>query len=148
LSRILAYGLSALILWAIRDVEKGVRADVAAAVGFVLFAGLLQFRHMKTASSNDGVALDRPMELLRRFPPDLKRLLAADIFARWAEGMAAYFVIIYCVPRLSENPAIGASRYQSILLNIQAATNIILYIIIGPLASREGLAKKPFIGLT
>ncbi len=93
-------------------------------------------------------AIHRPLELLRRFPRDLKRLLEADVFARWAEGLAGPFIILYCVPLLADSPAVGAARYQSMLLNIQAAVNVALYLLIGPLASRAGLAKKPYIGLT
>jgi len=75
-------------------------------------------------------------------------LLAADVFARWAEGLAGPLVILYCVPILAGDHEKGTSLYQSILLNIQAVTNIVLYVVIGPLASRQGLAKKPYIGLT
>jgi len=146
-SRILAYCISApLIAWLGR--VNGVRADIAIAVGLVLISLFLQYRHMKTASRDAAVVLHAPLQLLRRFSPDLRRLLAADIFARWAEGLAAQFIILYCVPILSNDLDRGTAFYQSVLLSVQAATNIILYIVIGPLASREGLAKKPFIGLT
>jgi hypothetical protein len=118
------------------------------AIVFVLGAAALQFRFMRTATSDHVAAIQHPRKLLSRFDPELRRLLAADIFARWAEGLAGPLVILYCVPILSENLSTGTALYQSILLNVQAATNIVLYIVIGPLASREGLAKKPFIGLT
>lgn len=147
-SRMLAYGLSAAVVWLLGSVAGGVRADVAIAIGLVLVAVVVQFRHMKTASRDASVTIHRPIEMLRRFPPDLKRLLAADILARWAEGLATHFIILFCIPILAVDSVLGASKYQSLLLNIQAATNIALYLIIGPLASREGLAKKPFIGLT
>jgi MFS family permease len=146
-SRIVAYSISGLLIWLFGRVG-GVRADVAVAIALIAVAVVVQFRYMHTASRDPIVAIHRPRQLLRRFSPDLKRLLAADIFARWAEGLAGPFIILYCVPLLAETAATGAARYQSILLNIQAVINIVLYLLIGPLASREGLAKKPYIGAT
>ena len=147
IARIFAYCVSGLLIYFL-GTEDGVRADVLVAIFFVVAAAALQLRFMRVASSDTVVALQRPRQLLRSFPPDLRRLLAADIFARWAEGLAGPFIILYCVPILSSDVAVGAASYQSVLLNVQAVTNIVLYILIGPLASREGLAKKPFIGLT
>ncbi len=146
-SRIIAYGLSGLLVWQFGRVG-GVRADIAISIVLILLAVVIQYRYMKTASRDTEMALHRPRRLLSRFPADLKRLLAADIFARWAEGLAGPFIILYCVPLLANDIATGTAIYQSLLLNIQAVTNIILYMVIGPLASRAGLAKKPYIGLT
>ena len=146
-SRIFAYCISGLLIYSF-GAENGVRADVLVAIVFVVAAAGLQLRYMRTASRDTIVALQHPRHLLRSFSPDLRRLLAADIFARWAEGLAGPFIILYCVPILSPDVAIGTASYQSVLLNVQAVTNIVLYIVIGPLASREGLAKKPYIGLT
>lgn len=146
-SRILAYCISAPLIWYLGRIN-GVRADAVIALGLVLAAGAIQYRFMRTASRDTVMALKRPRHLLRQFSPDLKRLLAADIFARWAEGLVGPLIILYCVPIMAAAPEKGTSLYQSILLNIQAVTNILLYVIIGPLASREGLAKKPYIGLT
>ncbi|OWY69826.1 hypothetical protein B7486_19490 [cyanobacterium TDX16] len=146
-SRIIAYGISGLLVWQFGR-AGGVRADIAVSILLVLGAAVIQWRFMKTASRDKERAIHQPRQLLSRFPADLKRLLAADIFARWAEGLAGPFIILYCVPRLSDNLAVGTALYQSLLLNIQAVTNIVLYLVIGPLASRDGLAKKPYIGLT
>jgi MFS family permease len=146
-SRIVSYLVSGVLVWWFGRIG-GVRFDVALAAGLVVLAVVIQYRYMKTTSSDVAAALDHPIELFRKFPPNLKRLLVADIASRWAEGLAGYFIIIYCVPILSNNLDAGTSTYQSVLLTIQAATNIVLYILIGPLASKAGLAKKPFIGLT
>jgi len=146
-SRILAYCISAPLIWWLGRIN-GVRADAVIALGLVLAAAAIQYRFMRTASRDTVMALQRPRHLFRHFSPDLKRLLAADVFARWAEGLAGPLVILYCVPILAGDHEKGTSLYQSILLNIQAVTNIVLYVVIGPLASRQGLAKKPYIGLT
>jgi MFS family permease len=146
-SRIFVYSLSGLIVWTFGRVE-GFRLAVGLAVLFVLSAAFLQFRYQRTAARDARVMIHRPFTLLASFDPQLKRLLISDIFSRWAEGMAGPFVILFCVPLLAEQAATGTAIYQSVMLNIQAATCIVLYLVIGPLASREGLAKKPFIGLT
>lgn len=146
-ARITAGLLSAPLIWLFGR-ESGVHLDMILAIGLILLAAALQFRYMRTASRDAKVVLHQPRRLLRRFSPDLKRLLLADIFARWAEGVAGVFIILYCVPILSRQPDVGTAVYQSLLLNIQYVTNMVLYLVIGPLASREGLAKKPYIGLT
>jgi len=147
MSRVLAYCVSAALVWWFGEI-KGFGADAGVAILLVLAAGLIQLRFMRTVSRDKSMALNRPRHLFRHFGPDLKRLLAADIFARWAEGMAGPFIILYCVPLLHAESSRGTALYQSVLLNIQAVTNMILYILVGPLASRAGLAKKPYIGLT
>lgn len=146
-SRIVAYCISGVFVYML-GTEGGVRADVLVAILFVAGAAALQYRFMRTASSDQVAAIHHPRKLLNQFSPELRRLLAADIFARWAEGLAGPLIILYCVPVISDRFSTGTALYQSVLLNVQAATNIVLYIVIGPLASREGLAKKPFIGLT
>ena len=146
-SRIVAYGVCAIFLWLLGTMG-GVRTTAVLAGILVLVATVVQYRFMGTVSRDRSVAIHRPLRLLARFSPELKRLLASDVCSRWAEGLAIQFIILYCVPILSNVPKDGAAAYTSILLNIQAVTNIILYVIIGPLASREGLAKKPYIGLT
>lgn len=146
-SRMLAYAISAPIIWHFGRVT-GVRIDAVIACGLILAAGAMQYRFMHTASRDAVVALHQPRVLLRRFPKELKTLLVSDILSRWAEGMAGPFIIIFCVPLLAADSDRGTALYQSVLLGIQAVTNIVLYVVIGPLASRDGLAKKPYIGLT
>ncbi len=147
-SRMVAYGVGGLFLWQLGSVTSGVRANVAAAAVLVLVALVIQYRSMGVSSRDEQLALTRPRDVLRQFNPDLRRLLISDIFARWAEGMAKPFIVLFCVPILSAEVSRGAALYQSALLNIEAAVNVLLYLLIAPRASRAGLAKKPFIGLT
>ncbi len=147
ISRILAYVVSAPLVWALGRIQ-GVRTAAVLALIMVLGAAVIQFHFMRTASKDDVPVMHRPRSLFRQFDPNLKRLLAADILARWAESLAGPFVILYCVPILSGDHAMGTALYASVLLTIQAVTSLILYLVIGPLASREGFAKKPYIGLT
>ncbi|MCH7632165.1 MAG: MFS transporter [Planctomycetes bacterium] len=147
IARIGAYALAAPILWSLGEGE-GVRANATVAILFVVGAAAVQFKFMKTATRDDHMTIQRPRQLLRRFHPNLKRLLAADIFARWAEGMVEPFIILMCIPIIQEEHERATIIYQSVLLSIMAATSMVCYLVIGPLASKEGLAKKPYIGLT
>lgn len=146
-ARMGAYGVSAAAVWWLGS-EAGFRA--AAALGGVMLIGAMamQYRYLRTAERDARVMIDRPREMLARFDPQLKRLLAADILARWAEGMPRELIILYCIPILSADRDAGAALYASVLLTIQAATNVASYLVVGPLASRAGMAKKPYIGLT
>jgi len=146
-SRIVAYLVSGLLIFFWGRID-GVHAAIAVAVVFVVAAIVVQHRFMKTATRDTVDFGKRPRGLFRQFPMELKRLLAADICARWAEGLAGPLVILYCVPIMSADLAIGTARYASILLTIQAVTNIVLYVFVGPLASQEGFGKKPYIGAT
>jgi MFS family permease len=146
-SRFFAYGVGALAVWWFGAVD-GLRANLVIAILFVLLALAVQYRFMHTAGRDAALAIHRPLAMLRRFPPDLKRLLVADVAARWAEGLAREFAILYCVPLLAAAADVGTARYQGVLLNVQVVMNIVVYVVVGPLASRAGLAKKPYIGLT
>lgn len=147
IARIGAYTLAAPILWSLGEGE-GVRANATVAILFVVGAAAVQFKFMKTATRDDQMTIQRPRQLLRTFHPNLKRLLAADIFARWSEGMVEPFIILMCIPIIQEEHERATIIYQSVLLSIMAATSMVCYLVIGPLASKEGLAKKPYIGLT
>lgn len=147
LARILAYWISAPLVWYFGR-EQGLQADALLAILFVLGAAALQFRFMRTTTRDAEISFHRPRHLLRRFDPNLRRLLAADILARWAEGLAGPLIILFAIPILAADRDHGAALYQSVLLTIQSVTSMILYIVVGPLASREGLAKKPYINLT
>lgn len=147
LSRLLAYSVGAVSVWWLGSVN-GVRAGAVIAAVFVVGAFCLQYRFMRTAGRDRILSVHEPLALWTRFPIDLKRLLFADTAARWAEGLARELIILYCIPLLSASTRTGAAWYQGILLNIQVVVNIAAYLAIGPLASRAGLAKKPYIGLT
>ncbi len=158
-SSLLAYFVSGeLVLW-LGEVN-GVRAALALSVALVALSWIVQYRYMRTAVVDTAFALHRPVALLRRFHPQLRRLLVSDILARWCEGMPRELVILYCVPilagllRTSDNEtagdlsAKGAAFYVGVLLVVMNLTSLVLYLPIGHWASRKGAAKKPFIGLT
>ncbi len=146
-ARIVANAVGGALVWALGQ-TAGVRAGAGAAALMVLGAWGIQFRFMHTATRDAAVIIHRPRAMLASWPANLKRLLAADILARWAEGIPRPFIILFCMPLLAEHARDGAALYASLLLPVQSITNIVLYVLVGPLASRAGYAKRPYIGLT
>jgi hypothetical protein len=156
LSRFIAYSLSAamLLLAGLHTSDAGARflwgfrADVLIGIAAVLLALVVQWRFMRSAPADEVTVIHAPWQTLRLFHPELKRLLISDILARLAEGMPRELIVLYTIATIGRPVNESAAIHSSLLLNIQVVVNIVLYIVIGPLASREGLAKKPFIGLT
>jgi len=147
LARLLAYGVSAATVWWAGR-EMGFRAAAAMGVLLLVAAALLQFRLMKSSLRDAAVMSHAPLQMLRGFDPQLRRLLAADVLARWAEGMPRELIILFCIPLLNADRDAAAAAYAGVLLVIQAVVNVACYLFIAPRTSRAGLAKKPFIGWT
>ncbi len=86
----------------------------------------------------------RPMRMRgvwRTFDPALRRLLVSDVVIRTCEGMAGVFVILYVTTvRGFSVPAF------SLLLALQVATSLIVYLPAAELADRIG--RKPFVTAT
>ena len=71
-------------------------------------------------------------------PPQLRWLLASDIFIRTCEGMAEVFLVIYVTS------VIGLSTPQfGILVSVQAVTSMLVYLPAAKIADRIG--RKPFV---
>jgi MFS family permease len=80
-------------------------------------------------------------EMWRGMDGRLKRLLAADILARWAEGIPRVFVVLYVMD------VIGLSALEfGWLMTVQRVTNIVVYVPLAALADR--MNRKPFVLLT
>ena len=151
ISSLLAYAISACFVISFGE-RGGVRAGIALSIALVSLSWLVQYRFMRTAVVDQVLTLQRPWVLLRQFDPQLRRLLVSDIVARWCEGMSREFLILYCVSGLVTSrgwtPVEASAFYVSTLLGVMNVTSLLLYLPIGHLASIEGAAKKPFIGLT
>lgn len=158
-SSLLAYFASGeLVLWL--GEARGVRAGVALSIALVAVSWLVQYHYMRTASLDRVLAVRRPLALLRRFDPQLRRLLVSDVCVRWCDGMPRELVILYCVPLLAAALRTSAAQteaelsrtavafYVGVLLVVMNGTSLLLYLPVGHWASKGGAAKKPFIGLT
>lgn len=80
--------------------------------------------------------------VLAAIPPDLKRLLAAEIFLRWGDWFVRDFAALYIVAVLGRSPA-----EYGMLASLTAFTALLTYIPVGKLADSSGSAK-PFIAVT
>lgn len=71
LSRIVAYGTTSLLIL-ITGQRLGMRTAFALSFGVVLASMVVQYRFMKTASSDRGTVIHRPWQVLRGFHPQLR----------------------------------------------------------------------------
>jgi predicted MFS family arabinose efflux permease len=105
-----------------------------------LFSLMLQFRFMPHRQPPPpGGPSSR--EIVRRFDPQLRRLLLAEVFTRWCDWMVRDFVILYIV-------FVRGVSYGTVgmLFAVQHTTAFLTYIPIGLLTRRTGL--QPFVGVT
>jgi len=154
ISRIIAYLVAGMLVY-IFGAVLGVKVGVAISFLLVLLAVVLQVRMLKTDSRD--TAARKPgfsLNLFRRFHPELRKLLLADIFARIAEGMPRELFVLYAVASADIIPGFGFATFSITparfgqLLAVMSFTSLITYLPIGYIASRPGGQKKPFIALT
>jgi hypothetical protein len=149
LSRVVAYGVNALLVLT-AGTKLGMETAFALSFTVVLASLLIQARFMKTASKDAATIIHRPFAVLRGFDPQLKRLLAADIFARLAEGMPRELIILFSVAvfaAVTQGAKEAAAIYGTMLI-ISQVTSAITYLPMGAVASKPGFGKRPYIGLT
>jgi MFS family permease len=119
---------------------QGVRialiVTVAAGAAAALLVGRLYRDHEPPQATALPVA-----DVWRGLEPRLKRLLVADILARWAEGIPRVFVVLYCLGPLG----LSAAQFGW-LMTVQRATNVLVYVPLAPLSDR--MNRKPFVLLT
>jgi MFS family permease len=150
IARILAYSVNAVLVYA-TGTKLGMQAAFGLSFAVVTASLLVQARFMKTASKDASTIITRPLEVLRGFDPQLKRLLAADIFARLAEGMPRELIILFGTAVFVKAAGLGhvaAWELFGVMLILSQVTSAVTYLPMGLVASRPGLAKRPYIGLT
>lgn len=81
------------------------------------------------------------LTMWRGMDPGLRRLLAADCFIRWAEGIPRVFVVLYVL----DIRHVSALNYAW-LVALQRLTSIVVYIPLAKLSDR--MNRKPFVLLT
>ncbi len=155
ISRILAYLIAGLLVYAFGAV-LGVKIGVSVSIILVLLAVLVQTKMLHTDARDSAPrTVGFSLGLIRRFHPDLRRLLVADSCARIAEGMPRVMFVLYALaadPSFTGVAGMGTlginARTFGVLLALQSFTSMAVYIPIAWLASKPGAAKKPFINLT
>jgi MFS family permease len=150
--RIIAYISGGALVTALGSVG-GVKAGVLASAALVLLAVLIQAIMLRSDSKDNAPrTAGYSLHLLARFHPELRKLLAADILARVAEGMPRELFILYAVASGTSPAGFGTFGITAAtfgqLLAVQAFVALLTYIPVGYIASRPGGQKKPFITLT
>lgn len=150
LSRVVAYALNALLV-IVMGTTLGMHTAFGISISVVVISLILQFRYMKTASQDTHSIIHQPLAVLRGFDPQLKRLLAADIFARLAEGMPRELIPVFCVGLFAQAAGVGPASAWALfgtMLIVSQITSATTYLPMGHLASKAGFGKRPYIGWT
>lgn len=89
-------------------------------------------------------------DVLRAMPPDLRRLLTAEIFIRWGDWFARDFAVLYVVSLLTGPfgwTERAATETSGFLLAVMATTALATYVPMAKWIDRAP-SPRPFIGLT
>lgn len=120
----------------------GMRVLVGMACALGVMSLAIQFRWMPKRSGDSRPPLGAgALDILRGFPPILRRLLFAEIFTRWCDWLVREYVVLYLV--LVRGVAL---EMVGLLMAIQHFTALLTYLPIGKMTEAVGL--QPFIGLT
>jgi len=115
----------------------GVRAGIAVTI-VLAFLGLWVIRRFFTEAARPPADLHGLGGLWREMAPGLKRLLIADVLARWAEGIPKVFIVLWVIDELGASSA----RFGA-LTALQMVTSTLAYLPLARLADR--LDRKPFV---
>ena len=123
----------AIAAWGVRD---GVRAGLAVTLGLALvaFAAVGRVR-IPLVPDETPVGI---RGVWRALPTPLKWLLFSDVFIRTCEGLVDVFLVLYATNVVG----VTAPQY-GILIAIQMATSILVYVPASKIADRTG--RKPFV---
>lgn len=127
-----------LIAWLglAHGVKTGLAVTILLAVG-----GILILRRLYSEPARPAADPGRAADLWRGMDPGLKRLLAADCLARWAEGIPKVFLILFVLDVLG-----GTAVQFGWLTSVQMLAATLVYLPMAPLADR--MNRKPFVLLT
>lgn len=119
---------------------SGLRVGLAVTVLLALL-GIAILRRAWVEAAPPPPSPERLGDLWRGMDPGLKRLLAADVLARWAEGIPKVFVLLFVIDVLG-----GTAVEFGGLTSVQMIAATLVYIPIARLSDR--LNRKPFVLLT
>ena len=121
-------------------ISKGIRLGLIITIilAFIAIAIVLLYYKEKKPDVPDKMKF---IDIWKNMDSHLKRLLAADCLARWAEGIPKVFIILYVMNILK------VTSFQfGWLTSIQMLSAIIIYIPIAKLSDR--MNRKPFVLIT
>jgi MFS family permease len=125
------------------DADETMRVSMPLLVGAAFALGvasvIVQWRFMPHRSAP--ASADSYASILRQFPPNLRRLLLADILTRWCDWLVRALVVVYLATERRLRPDEIAW-----LMAMQHTVALLTYLPIGQMTRVVGL--QPFIGLT
>ncbi len=131
-------------------VVAGVRIAFLAAIAMALLALALQqtlIAEPPRASPSAEPADLRPWRMLRRFSPQLKTLLTADILIRFCEQIPYAYVVLWSMADIAGHATARVSAAQfGLLTTLEMAVALFCYLPVAWLADKG--AKKPFVVAT
>ena len=116
--------------------------NLSLAFGLVILACLVQFFLLNRMKPKDHVKPVAVREVLRNIPPDLKRLLSAEILLRWGDWFVRDFAVLYVVGVLMRS-----NQEAGVLIALTSLTALLTYIPAGKIIDRAP-SPKPYIGVT
>jgi MFS family permease len=125
----------ALIAWL--GFAGGLRAGLAVTVVLAL-AGIAILRRAYVEAAPPPPSPERLGGLWRTMDPGLKRLLLADVLARWAEGIPKVFILLYVIDVLG-----GTAVQFGGLTSVQMIAATLVYLPVARLSDR--MNRKPFV---
>lgn len=152
--RAVAFGIQAILkrvpiilappLGGLLIVKLGLASGIRVGLGVTIalaFLGIVLLRRGYVEKPLAPPDAERISSLWRSMDPGLKRLLAADILARWAEGIPKVFVIFFVIDVLRR----GAVEFGT-LTSVQMIASTLVYLPVARMADR--LNRRPFVLLT
>lgn len=128
----------------------GFRLNLVLAIGSLVLAIVVQLaltRRMRPRAAPVHVPM---RSLLAAMPPDIRRLLTAEIFIRWGDWFARDFAVLYVVLALTTRWGLtedAAAATAGWLLALMATTALATYVPIAKWVDRSA-SPRPFIGTT
>ena len=125
------------------DQDKALRVGMPWLVGAAFILGVasvgVQLRFMPHRPTP--IRAGNYLQIVRQFPPSVKRLLAAEVLTRWCDWLVRELVVVYlATERRLTYPEIAG------LITLQHTVAMLTYLPIGRMTVHIGL--QPFIGLT
>ncbi|HYX24330.1 MAG TPA: MFS transporter [Thermoanaerobaculia bacterium] len=120
--------------------QGGVRAGLVATLLLAL-VGIAVLRRSYVETAAPPPDRESLPGLWRRMDPGLKRLLVADVLARWAEGIPKVFILFFVLDVLG-----GTAVEFGALTSVQMIAATLVYVPVARLSDR--MNRKPFVLLT
>jgi predicted MFS family arabinose efflux permease len=124
--------------------------NLTIAMGLVALAVVLQLALTRRMAPRPEPARVPYRAILRDMPPELRRLLTAEIFIRWGDWFARDFAVLYVVLVLTDRwgwAEFDARVASGYLLSLMGLVALATYVPVAKWADRAA-SPRPFIGAT